>query len=82
MENIIKNLNLILIKMGFEIRISPQSNFIRDIGMDSLDFAEFIMILEETYSITIAENEVTNLKTVGEMASYLTLKMPSMSVNE
>jgi acyl carrier protein len=67
--------------MGFSIQITYASDFIKDVGMDSLDFAEFVMIMEETYSITIPENDFTMPKTVGQMASYI-IERKAITPNE
>lgn len=42
-----------------------------DIGMDSLDVAEFQSSLEDLFNIEIPESELTNIKTVGQVVDYI-----------
>ena len=40
-----------------------------DLGADSLDVVEMMMALEEEYGITIDDNKIADLKTVGDVAA-------------
>ena len=51
--------------------IGPQTRFVEDVGMDSLDVAELIMGLEEAFDVTIPDADAEKLRTVGEAMSYL-----------
>ena len=44
---------------------------IDDIGADSLDVVELIMTLEDTYGITISDEEAANLVTVRKIVDFL-----------
>ena len=58
----------------FEIdpsEITRETNLIDDIGADSLDVVELIMTLEDTYGITISDDEAANLTTVGKICDYI-----------
>lgn len=50
--------------------IHEQSN-LESLGADSLNRVEFIMELEETFSVEINDEEVENLSTVGETVDYI-----------
>ena len=58
----------------FEIdpsEITMDTNLIDDIGADSLDVVELIMTLEDTYGITITDEEAANLVTVRKIVDFL-----------
>lgn len=51
--------------------ITPDTDIANDIGADSLDIVEFIGTLEEEFSITIPQNELTDVKTVGQLVEVV-----------
>lgn len=55
--------------------ITESSRLIEDIGLNSYDFMCMLGDLETEFGITVDENEIVNLQTVGEVIAYLeTLK--------
>ena len=55
-----------------EDEISLDSNFMDDLGADSLDTVELVMNIEEEFEIEIPDNEVSEMHTVKSMLNYLT----------
>ena len=58
----------------FEIEpetITMDTSLIDDLGADSLDVVELIMSLEETFSISISDEDAVKLDTVGKIVDYL-----------
>ena len=58
----------------FEIdpsEITMDTNLIDDIGADSLDIVELIMSLEDSYGISISDDDAANLTTVRKICEYL-----------
>ena len=51
--------------------ISHETNLMSDLNADSLDIVELIMVFEDTFSVEISDNDVENLKTVGDIISYI-----------
>ena len=51
--------------------ITPDARIIEDLGADSLDVVELLSRLEDEYGITIPEDDVENLKTVGDIVTEL-----------
>jgi acyl carrier protein len=45
--------------------------FIRDLGADSLDVVELVMIFEEQFEIRISDEYVTQIQTVQEAAEII-----------
>lgn len=52
-------------------KITEDSDIIKDIGADSLDIVEFLMDAENEWGITIEEEDVKNLHTVGDVVKYI-----------
>ncbi len=44
-------------------------------GDDSLDNAEIVMEVEDTFELTIPDSDVANLKTVGDTIEYVFKKL-------
>lgn len=52
-------------------KITMESEFITDLGCDSLDVVEMLMNLEQTYEISIPDEKAQDFKTVGDVVRYL-----------
>ena len=52
-------------------KITSDARIIEDLGADSLDVVELLSRLEDEYGITIPEDDVENLKTVGDIVTEL-----------
>lgn len=55
-------------------KITDDAAIIEDLGADSLDVVEMLMSLEETFSITVPDEDVIQLKTVRSVAEYIEKK--------
>lgn len=51
--------------------IKLESNFIEDLGADSLDTVELLMALEETFDCEIDESVASSLVTVQDIVNYV-----------
>lgn len=51
------------------------ANFIKDLGIDSLDYAEIVMEFEQTFNIRIPDNDAERLQTLGQAVSYISEKI-------
>jgi acyl carrier protein len=51
--------------------IKLESNFVEDLGADSLDLVELVMALEEEFSLEIADEDAEKMKTVKDALNYL-----------
>ena len=52
-------------------RISLNSDLVRDLGADSLDVVEIVMMLEKEFGIEFTDNELNNLKKVGDLVTVI-----------
>ena len=51
--------------------VTADTSFEGDLGADSVDLVELSMALEEEFGVTIADEELPNMKTVGDLVKYL-----------
>ena len=58
-------------QLGFDEEMITESTSFEDLGADSLDLVELMMSLEEEFSISADEEELTDIKTVGDVAKYI-----------
>lgn len=54
-----------------EDTITPETNIADDLGADSLDVVDLLMSIEDEFEIEIPDEEVENIKTVGELVKYI-----------
>ena len=50
-----------------ENEVTPEKHLINDLGADSLDVVELLMILEREFNIKLSEDDTANVKTVGDL---------------
>jgi len=77
MPDIQKKVTAILIeKLGIpESEITPDANFVKDLGIDSLDYAELVMDFEQTFDIKIPDDDAEKLQTISQAVKYIESKM-------
>lgn len=51
--------------------IKEDSRFMEDLGFTSFDFMSMLGELEDEFDVEIDQQEVTNVRTVGEAVAYL-----------
>ncbi|MCH5207045.1 MAG: acyl carrier protein [Oscillospiraceae bacterium] len=51
--------------------ITENSSITDDLGADSLDVVDLVMALEDEFSVDIPEDQVENIKTVGDIVKYI-----------
>ena len=47
-------------------QISLESQFVTDLGFDSLDFIEFVMVVEDEFDIAVSDEESDKIMTVRD----------------
>ncbi|MDE0905352.1 MAG: acyl carrier protein [Planctomycetota bacterium] len=52
-------------------QIKPETDFVQDLGADSLDTVELVMCLEEEFEITIPDEDADKMRTVGSAVEYI-----------
>jgi acyl carrier protein len=51
--------------------ITEEAELVGDLGINSLELADLVLICEEKFGIEIADDDVTNFVTVGDVVEYL-----------
>jgi len=51
--------------------ITLESQFIDDLGADSIDMVELIMAIESEFDLEIAEKDAEGIQTVGDAVEYI-----------
>ena len=51
--------------------ITEASSFKDDLGADSLDVVDLVMALEDEFDVEIPEDQVENIKTVGDIVKFI-----------
>jgi len=54
--------------------ITPEAELVNDLGINSLELADLIMVFEETFDLEISENDIRKFLTVGDIVNYLSEK--------
>ena len=68
-------INLIARHLGREpADIKMNHHFMNDLGCDSLDTVELVILVEETYGIEIPDLEAERLETVNQLVNFVKFK--------
>ncbi len=51
--------------------VTMEASFNDDLGADSLDLFELVMSIEDTFGVTIPNEELANIKTVKDAIDYI-----------
>ena len=51
--------------------VTPEAELSADLGINSIELANLIMLCEEKFDVTIDDDDIHKLVTVGDVASYL-----------
>ena len=56
-------------------QVKPESRFKEDLDADSLDLVEAVLALEEEFGLSIPEEEMEDVKTVGQAIDLVAQKL-------
>ena len=54
-----------------EDQVKPEASFVDDLGADSLDTVELVMLLEEEFDTEIPDDEAEKINTVQAAVDYI-----------
>ena len=54
-----------------ESEVTPNAEFNKDLGADSLDTVELIMEFEKAFDLQIPDADAENIKTVGDIVKFI-----------
>ena len=55
--------------------ITAETRIAEDLNADSLDVVELLMAIEDEFEIEIPDEDIENMKTVGDVADYIQSKL-------
>lgn len=58
-----------------EEKIAPEARLKEDIGIDSLDFVDIVVIVERTFGFKIKPEEMAGVKTLSDFCDYIESKV-------
>jgi acyl carrier protein len=68
--------SIIVEQLGVEDgSLVPEANLLDDLGADSLDVVELVMALEEEFKIEVPDEDVENIRTIGDIVRYVGTKV-------
>ena len=59
------------LQLNFDHMFNDSDLIIEDLGADSLNIVEIIMEIESEFDIDIDDNEIENIKTVGDLKKLI-----------
>jgi acyl carrier protein len=57
--------------------VADATRFKEDLDADSLDLYELVMELEDSYGISVSEEEASRIKTVGDAVDFVVAHLPA-----
>lgn len=54
--------------------ITPSAELINDLGVNSLELADLVLLCEEKFDIEITDDEIHKFVTVGDIVEFLSAK--------
>ncbi len=58
-----------------EDKVKMEASITEDLGADSLDVVDLVMSLEEEFDVEIPDEQVENVKTVGDIVKFIEEKI-------
>lgn len=58
-------------KLDVSVRLTPTMHFMSDLGLDSLDLAELVMMIEETFIIQVPDEDAFKLQTIADALDFV-----------
>ena len=63
---------LVSSQLGVELdEMVAEAQILDDLGADSLEVVELVMVLEEAFEIVIPDEDVEGMRTIGDVEAYL-----------
>lgn len=63
---------LVVDQLGVEEdEVTMEASMQDDLGADSLDLVDLVMSVEEEFGVKVADEDLENIKTVGDIINYI-----------
>ena len=68
--------NIVVEQLGVSVgEVVPEASFVDDLGADSLDLVELVMVLEEEFGKEIPDEDAEKIQTVHDVINYIKKNM-------
>ena len=51
--------------------IAPDTQLVNDLGINSLELADLVLLCEDTFGVSISDDDIHKFVTVGDVVNYL-----------
>jgi len=58
-------------------KITPDANLKETLGLDSLDYIDLVVVIENNFAFKVKPEDFTNISTFSEFCNYVILKVNS-----
>ncbi len=58
-------------------KLTPETKYAEDLGADSLDTAELVMLFEDEFQINVSDDAEGKIKTIGDTVAYIAEQLQS-----
>ncbi len=68
--------SLLIDELGIDVElIRPEASLKEDLGIDSLDFVDIAVLVENNFGFSIKAEDLVNVRTVSEFYDYIEKKL-------
>lgn len=68
-----------VVRIDDEVAIMPGSSLVEDLGVDSLDLVSVFLEVQDTFEVTIDEDDLASIVTVGDLVAYVSGRRASQA---
>ena len=71
-NNLIRLQTIVGKQLGIDpIQVKPESDFVKELGADSLDVVELVMAIEDEFEMEIEDQSASQIATVQDALDYI-----------
>ena len=71
-NNLIRLQTIVGKQLGIDpIKVKPKSDFVKELGADSLDVVELVMAIEDEFEMEIEDQTASQIATVQDVLDYI-----------
>jgi len=74
--------NIIADQLGISPSVLKEESSRSDLGLDSLDFLELAVLLEDEFNINLDDEEISNINTIGDLTMLISNKADQAEAEE